>query len=215
MTTPRLSITTLILRQSNAEITVNSALNLLDTFAAGVNVKDRDLTAPPGSPVDGDVYIPAATATGDWAGQEGDFAVYFNGWLFVTPAEGMTAYIADEDKWLVYDGTNWNESPVSVETGVAAAGATQGAATQLTEFFSEVTSATASSADGVKLLPAVKGRRQEVANKTGITINVFPSSSDAIDDQAADTAVTLTDNETGVFTALDGTTWLSNVGVMA
>lgn len=35
------------------------------------NVISADETSPPGSPTVGDTYIPAATATGDWAGKEG------------------------------------------------------------------------------------------------------------------------------------------------
>ena len=34
----------------------------------GLSVKDRDLTTPPASPVDGDRYIIPAAATGVWAG---------------------------------------------------------------------------------------------------------------------------------------------------
>jgi len=68
-----------------------------------LSVKDRDLTDPPGSPAAGDTYIPAATATGDWAAHEDDIA-YFDGtdWAFYTPRLGWLCYIEDEEKLSVF-----------------------------------------------------------------------------------------------------------------
>lgn len=79
----------------------------LDT-AVQLAVIDRDLTAPPGSPSQGDTYIPAATATGAWAGQENNIAVFIGAsWVFYTPSEGWTAWINDEDEYLGWSGTIW------------------------------------------------------------------------------------------------------------
>ena len=44
----------------NTEMDTN--LKSVGRFAYHLGVKDRDLTAPPGSPASGDTYIPAATA---------------------------------------------------------------------------------------------------------------------------------------------------------
>lgn len=47
------------------------------------------LTAPPSTPAIGDTYIPAAGASGDWAGQVGKLAQYTpGGWIFVTCPNG-------------------------------------------------------------------------------------------------------------------------------
>jgi len=84
----------------------------VDSVATGLDwqdsVKDKDLTAPPGSPSTGDRYIVAATATGAWAGQENNIAEW-NGtsWDFTTVSEGMATWVEDEDVVYVYNGTGW------------------------------------------------------------------------------------------------------------
>jgi len=72
-----------------------------------VSIIDDDLTAPPASPTKGDKYIPAATATGDWTGKEGQIAIYEGLWAFLAPLIGMKAFIEDEDIYKEYDGTAW------------------------------------------------------------------------------------------------------------
>ncbi len=80
-------------------------------FAFHLSVKSRILTAPPGSEADGDTYIPAATATGAWAGKEGQVAVYdataaayvFSG----APRKGWRAFIEDEEVVSTYT-TAWS-----------------------------------------------------------------------------------------------------------
>lgn len=85
-----------------------------ENLISRLSVLDRDLTAPPGSPTIGDAYIPAATATGDWAGHEDDVAVYWQGpressasWHFFTPANGHRAHVVDEDRIVVWDSNQW------------------------------------------------------------------------------------------------------------
>ena len=55
--------------QAQKEVTVNTALRLIDALM-NTSIIDKDLTTPPGSPSEGDVYIPAATlqalATNRW-----------------------------------------------------------------------------------------------------------------------------------------------------
>lgn len=85
--------------------------NLLLLGEAGIHlaVIDRDLTAPPGGESDGDRYIPAATATGAWAGHEGDIAVYrIDTWVFYTPVIGWSVYVIDEDKRSTYKSGGWS-----------------------------------------------------------------------------------------------------------
>lgn len=108
----------------------NSGLELFDEFIAGqggwaagqvsnwtrmgavgfhLAVLDRDLTAPPGSPETGDVYIVGSGATGDWSGQD-DSVAYFDpngsstGWVFYTPRAGWLAFIQDESVLSIYKG---------------------------------------------------------------------------------------------------------------
>ncbi len=110
----------------NAEMDAN--IKSVGRFAYHLSVKDRDLTTPPGSPAAGDTYIPAATATGAWAGKEKQVAVWDGtAWVFGVPREGWLASVDDEDVLVRYDGTAWS-------TGVALtkiAGASQAAVTLL------------------------------------------------------------------------------------
>lgn len=106
-TTNHLGITKVEQAQQQKEVTVNQGLDVIDAIL-NTSILDRDLTTPPGSPSEGDLYIPAATATGDWAGNEGKVAHYTGGaWQFLTPAEGLTLWVADEDVLVTYDGTSW------------------------------------------------------------------------------------------------------------
>ena len=71
-------------------------------------VISRNLTAPPGSPVEGARYIPKATATGAWAGQENKIAHFIDGaWAFYTPSKGWLSGIDDEDIAVRYNGAAW------------------------------------------------------------------------------------------------------------
>lgn len=106
-TTPRFTVTLLIEGQQGGEVLVNELINKIERLLHPA-VEDDDLTAPPGSPSEGDMYIPAATATGDWAGQEGNLAVYQNaGWVFEAAFEGLTAWVKDENVLKAYNGTSW------------------------------------------------------------------------------------------------------------
>ena len=84
----------------------------LSVYEYQQNVKDKDLTAPPVSPIDGDRYIVASPATGAWAGQEGKIAWYFNAaWNFDTPGEGWQTWIEDENLFYSHNGAAWIARP--------------------------------------------------------------------------------------------------------
>lgn len=107
-TTPRLGAPELVSAQAAPETTVNEQIRTVEQGAGYFIVKDKDLTAPPGSPVDGDAYIVAATATGAWAGKEKKIAFRMStGWLYVTPIEGTAAYVQDENLRYLFDGSSW------------------------------------------------------------------------------------------------------------
>lgn len=98
----------------------NEIVSWLEFFAAGGNIKDRDLTAPPGSPSDGDGYLIKATATGAWAGHDDHIALLVNGaWVYITPKEGMRLWVDDETIDIRYvgvfgSGGAWTTVAVSV-----------------------------------------------------------------------------------------------------
>jgi hypothetical protein len=93
--------------QAQKEVTVNSAFYRIDAIL-NAGAKDKDLATPPGSPVEGDVYIIAASPSGAWAGQAGKVTYYNNlAWKFITPLEGLTLWVNDEDIQYSYNGTTW------------------------------------------------------------------------------------------------------------
>jgi len=107
--TPNLTLPYIMAAQAQKHVTHNEAIRALDAIVQ-LAVLDRDLTAPPGSPADGDRYIPASGATGAWAGKDGQIAAWQdNAWMFYAPQEGWLAWVADEDKLLAWDGSAWGE----------------------------------------------------------------------------------------------------------
>jgi len=107
MTTPNLALPLLSAAQAQKHVTVNEALSRLDGLVQ-LSVKDRDLTAPPASPAEGDRYIVATNATGAWAGWDGDVVLFSGGaWLRLTPQEGWRVWIEDEGVLVVRIGGTW------------------------------------------------------------------------------------------------------------
>lgn len=108
-TTPRIGAPELEASQAIPETTVNEQVRFLEQGAAHFIFKDRDLAAPPGSPADGDCYLVASAATGDWAGHDDEIAFRLStAWNFIVPVEGFTAWVNDEDQFIVYDGASWS-----------------------------------------------------------------------------------------------------------
>lgn len=95
--------------QAQKHITHNDALRILDTLVQ-LAVLDRDLTAPPGSPAEGQRWIVKTGATGAWAGHDDAIAAWQDGgWQFSTPQTGWVAYVVDEGTLLVWDGSAWGD----------------------------------------------------------------------------------------------------------
>lgn len=95
--------------ESGWRLEMDANLKLLGLIAGGITVLDRNLTDPPGSPSDGDAYIPAATATGDWAGHEDKVVIWYDStWNIFTPVTGWLCYIQDEAVLSGYYGGSWS-----------------------------------------------------------------------------------------------------------
>jgi hypothetical protein len=114
-TTPLLGITELEANQAQPEVIINEALRKLEAMSP-LQAHDKDLTAPPGSPADGDRYIVPTGATGDWAGpNQFAIALLINGtWHFLTPIAGWVCYVEDEDLYYQFtpgSPTGWVAMP--------------------------------------------------------------------------------------------------------
>ncbi len=105
--TARLGLPLLAAAQAQKHITHNEALAVLD-MVVQASVLDRDLTVPPGTPAEGDAYIVAAGASGDWSGHDGEIAAFSAGvWMFAVPFTGLLAWLEDEAVQLVWQSGQW------------------------------------------------------------------------------------------------------------
>lgn len=105
--TNRLVLPLLSAAQAQKHVTVNEALKLLDAIVQA-GVIDKDLTTPPSSPNDGDIYIVASGGTGDWLGHDDDIAVFQDGgWVFITPRTGWVVWVDDESALNIYSSGGW------------------------------------------------------------------------------------------------------------
>lgn len=109
--TPILQIPLLEAAQSQKHVTHNEALMALDVLTMPA-VKDRHLAMPPGSPVEGDRYIVAASATGAWAAKDLQIAAFQDGvWIFYPANSGWEVWVEDETAFYVFDGSAWMPGP--------------------------------------------------------------------------------------------------------
>jgi hypothetical protein len=93
--------------QAQKHVTVNDALRRIDSVVQ-LTVEDRNRSAPPSGPQEGDRHIVAASPTGGWVGHPFEVAAYQDGaWVFFTPKEGWIAYNLSENALLYFDGASW------------------------------------------------------------------------------------------------------------
>ena len=99
------------------------------------------------------------------------------------------------------------EEAYSAQTGITAfAGGGQASAVLLTRSFSRVNTV-ATSGDSVKLPPAVAGADMVVFNRGASSMNVFPSTGDAIGTGAANAAYPLANGRGARFICVVAGTW--------
>ncbi len=104
--TLNLNISLLEASQAQKEVTANEAFVRIDAIH-NCGAIDKDVATPPVSPAAGDLYIIAASPTGDWSGKAKQIAYYEQVWRFIVPKEGMTLWVKDEDKHYTYNGSDW------------------------------------------------------------------------------------------------------------
>lgn len=97
----------------------NDLIEQLDALIQ-LAVEDSSLSAPPDPlPAEGARYIVSATASGDWAGQEGRIALYSGeGWLFLTPKDGWRAWDRAASEGRLYRNGGWHSENRSARLGV-------------------------------------------------------------------------------------------------
>jgi Protein of unknown function (DUF2793)/Chaperone of endosialidase len=117
--TSNLSLPFIVAAQAQKHVTHNEALRALDAIVQ-LGVLDKDLGAPPGSPVEGARYIVGAAPSGAWAGQAAKIAAYQDGaWAFYAPRPGWLAWVTDENRLYAWDGSAWAALPAGSLGSVA------------------------------------------------------------------------------------------------
>ncbi len=106
--------------QAQKHVTVNEALAKIDALVH-LAVESASETIPPPSPAEGQRWIVASGATGDWAGQEGDVTAWVDGaWVFLVPKAGWQAWVAETRAFLIHDGTAWVSGPARTVAALTA-----------------------------------------------------------------------------------------------
>ncbi len=116
--TSRLGLPYLLAAQSQKEVTHNEALDILDTIIFGSVISE--LSAPPGTPSAGDIYIVGTSATGAWLGKD-KWITRYSGtvWQFISPFAGLEIWNeATGSKWRYAEGV-WAEVAEGGGSGAA------------------------------------------------------------------------------------------------
>ena len=105
--TPNLALPYIMAAQAQKHVTHNEAIRALDALVH-LAVIDRDSTAPPDDPAEGDRHIVGAASTGAWSGHDLEIAAFQDGgWAFYAPRPGWRAWIAEENALRAWNGTAW------------------------------------------------------------------------------------------------------------
>ena len=99
-TTPNLGLELVPSNSLQPWVSINDTLQLLDVLVQ-LRPQDKDLTAPP-TTVSGDVgkcWLIAPSATGAWAGKDGQIALCTAAgvWRYIVPKVGYEGRVLDED----------------------------------------------------------------------------------------------------------------------
>jgi len=106
-TSPVLALPYIQPSQAQKHVTHNEALRLLDAIVQ-LSVLSFTETTPPATAGEGDRYLVASNAVGDWAGHDHAVAVFVDGaWQFIAPMPGWVASVAPGQTQVVYDGARW------------------------------------------------------------------------------------------------------------
>ena len=90
-TSPVLALPYIQPSQAQKHVTHNEALRLLDAIVQ-LSVLSFTETTPPATAAEGDRYLVASNAVGDWAGHDQEVAVFVDGaWQFIAPMPGWVA----------------------------------------------------------------------------------------------------------------------------
>ena len=95
--TTNLLLPYLLASQAQKHVTLNESLRLLDGLVH-LSVRGTERTEPPSDPADGDRFLVASGASGEWSGWDGSIAYWVDGvWLRLAPRPGWRVWIEEFD----------------------------------------------------------------------------------------------------------------------
>ncbi|GGF53248.1 hypothetical protein GCM10007301_10890 [Azorhizobium oxalatiphilum] len=107
LTSANLALPYLAAAQAQKHITHNEALRALDAHVH-LRLESLAVTAPPPGSAEGACWFVPAGASGDFLGREGTIAAHESGaWDFLACPAGTLAYVVDERRLALFDGTYW------------------------------------------------------------------------------------------------------------
>ena len=128
MATPIAGLKTMPTGTTKNEAVFNEGVILLEALTYR-GVTSRSLLDPSTisspAPTNGTIYLVpdgSPNAVGDWASQGGKVAVYYDGWRYIPPAEGLTLWVTDEAQSVQYRSGAWidrNELPPTLLTDLS------------------------------------------------------------------------------------------------
>lgn len=111
--TPRFELPLLHAAQARKEVFVNEAFALADSLLHCA--VEGEAPSPPASPEDGQAWLVAPGATGEWAGREEALACRQAGnWIFARPRDGMRIFDRSTGQEQFYFGS-WRKAAPPVE----------------------------------------------------------------------------------------------------
>lgn len=115
-TSPRFALPLLYSGQAQKETFVNESFAITDALLH-CSIESETAT-PPESPADGQNWLVAAGATGEWQGFDQALACRQAGnWLFVTPRDGMRVFDISAGQERIYFGAWKKASPLAEPIG--------------------------------------------------------------------------------------------------
>jgi uncharacterized protein DUF2793 len=112
-TTPRFALPFILPGQAQKELFHNEALARID-LALHPAVEGPPAVEPPPAPAQGECWIVAPAAVGDWAGLDNKLAMWTeSGWRFVSPPPGTSAWNKAASVPLQWDGYQWREGELA------------------------------------------------------------------------------------------------------
>lgn len=114
-TTPRLGLPYVVAAQAQKHIPINESLARLDGLVQ-LAVESRTVSIQPANPVSGGVWIAA------WPGPPAGTLMRFEAgaWEALTPAEGVLAWVKDENQMVAFDGAAWLPLSATFRSTIAA-----------------------------------------------------------------------------------------------